>query len=777
MQLTTVVRVEEPSNHPRENWPITVSVPLACGIATEPRQVVISDPRAGDVPAQRHVLATWPDGSIKWILLDFPLTLAPLERVEVEIHIAADPVGVDAREGVRVEWAGDGLSVDTGPMQFDLSASTGGLVQRLVAHGEVYTNRSGTVRVVHPDGSRIDMSEGEAQVQIEEQGPQRCVIAIRGKHKGQDGNEHLDYVLRLTAYAHQDILRKHYTLINREQTDPYPVNSVQVIRHLDLDDDCWAYVGIDSNRYEMPEGWISMTTEGLETRVTDGRRQSGNINTIRAEVPMEPFMIIGDSRRMVLVQPRWVHFTFPKALHYYGSSLYYDIWPSTAGTWDIRRGMAKTHEIVMRFGKPVDSYDAAMPFAAPVLRPVVPTLDPEYVESVEALPSFFASRPDQYPLLETEYESQFDNVPRSYGLLHFGDAPGTAYTAQGRGRQDGEEAIIWVNNEYDMPYMAMTQFLRTRNRNVWTGVAEPHVWHMMDVDTMHFNPDHPVDEGGQVHHLANHVGPPGYNVDPSHEWVEGIILYHLLTGSEHAREHALALGEHLIRWTNASADRLDSNRMAARVVGWAHIALTALYEFTHDERYRQAAIQQAKGLKRRVKEGVGYLTETVSYGFPYRAGFMTVLAIIGLKRVHDITGDDHWKDFALELLEDQLEHLAHPAGLLMYKQLPENQYPLLSMFDLEAYAYAWEWTRDRKYLERGIRLLQVVGEWRGKTAVPQKFLSETPEGAIVEEVRHYPRDSHFLLDYRFELPFMKVLHELDVLKQLEPAGVDLSGVE
>ena len=130
----------------------------------------------------------------------------------------------------------------------------------------------------------------------------------------------------------------------------------------------------------------------------------------------------------------------------------------------------------------------------------------------------------------------------------------------------------------------------------------------------------------------------------------------------------------------------------------------------------------------------------------------------------------------MELIEDQLVHLGNPAGLLHYKQLPENHYPLLSMFDLEAYAYAWEWTHDKKYLERGLRMLQVVGEWRKSTAVPLKFLRET-DGAIVEEVRHYPRDSHFMLEYRFELPFMKVLHELDLLKQLEPVEIDLSNVD
>ena len=117
MSSATTIHVWEPSNHPRNQWPITVSVPFAAGALREPGQVVLRDPRSGQIPTQRRVLASWPDGSVKWLLLDFATDLAPLERVDVEVHIDDKAEALDIQDGIRVEQTGDELQIDTGAMQ------------------------------------------------------------------------------------------------------------------------------------------------------------------------------------------------------------------------------------------------------------------------------------------------------------------------------------------------------------------------------------------------------------------------------------------------------------------------------------------------------------------------------------------------------------------------------------------------------------------------------------------------------------------------------------
>lgn len=767
------IHIWEPSNHRRNAWPITVSVPFQKGAVTAPRQVIARDPRTGEIPAQRRALAKWPDKSIKWLLLDFPIDLDPRERVDVGIVIDSDPVGAEIRDGLRVEWAGENLHIDTGALQCDLASESGGMLKWLSAHGVSYTGRPGTVQIRLPDGRILDINEGPTTVDIEENGPQRSVIAVSGTH-GDSTCSMLDYTLRLQVYANQPTLHWYYTLTNREPND-VEITGIQMVHPIDFAaDESWAHVGRDHFRYHMPEGWLSVKTDGLETRATDGRHTSGNLNTIRAEVPMEPFVVVGDDTRMVLMQPKWAHFLYSKAAHYYGRALRYDIWPDTADPWTFKRGMAKTHELILNLSPPASSYDEAMPAVAPVLRPVVPAVDPACVASTGVLPSFFSAQWEKYPALETQLMQSWITRARAYGMLHYGDAPSPSYTAQGRGRKSKqEEALIWVNNEYDLPYMAIQQFLRSGDRNVYLRDVEPTIWHMMDVDTVHHDPDNPIHVGGQVVHSANHVGPPFAGVDPSHEWVEGLIHYHLLTGLEYPRERALALGEHLIRWTAEHTDRLYKDTTAARVSGWALIALTALYEFTHDSRFLATAKEHAKGIAHRIEKGIGHLTETVSYGFPYRAGFMTDIAVAGLKRLHDVTADDQWKDLALRMLDDQLEHLIAPNGLLWYKELPENHRPMMSLFDLEVMAYAYEWTRNRKYLNHGLRLFSLAGPHQISQNQSGVFLEEAPEGALYEQVRHFRRDAHSMLWFRFLIPFCELLDRLDLLKEFEPPMVRL----
>ena len=778
MPSAAIIHVWEPSNHPRKQWPITVSVPFAAGALRDPGQVILRDPRSAQIPTQRRALASWPDGSVKWLLLDFAMDLAPLERVDVELDIGGQAETLEAQDGIRVEWAGDELQIDTGAMQCHLGSSGGGLVRWLRAHGVVYTTVPGNIRLAQPTGEVLDILDRPATLIIEESGPQRTVIRAEGKHGHRDGHTAIDYVMRFVVYANQPILRLYHTVIQRQAVDPFPISSLQMIQPIDVNQqDSWALVGTDQDRYSMPEGWVSMSTDGLETRATDGDRQSRNLSTIRAEVPMEPFLVVGDNERMVTFLPRWCHFLYPKAAHFADGALRYDVWPETADSWDFRRGMAKTHEVVLGFAPAAEDYAGAMPAVAPILRPVLATVPPQYIQSTRSLPVFFPSYPADYPKLETHYANAFEGLARAYGMIHYGDAPGSSYTAQGRGRTEKGEAPIWVNNEYDMPYMAMLQFLRTGNRNVWQQRAEPSIWHMMDVDTVHHAPDEPVLLGAQIHHLVNHIGPPGYHADPSHEWVEGLILYHLLTGLEQPREHALALGEHLLNWTAENRAALDKDWVAARVTGWALIALTALYEFTQDERYLECAIEHGEALHARITGSTGYLTENISYGFPYRAGFMTDLAVIGLKRLHDISANDHWKEFALALVDDQMEHLGLPTGLLVYKVLPENHFPFTQMFDLEVMTYAWRWTKDVKYLKHGVQLFRLFNPVDRPLKINKTFLHETAEGAIYEEVRFFNRDSHAMLHYRFELPFLELLHELDLLKQFEPPQIDLSGIE
>ena len=58
------------SQFDRPAEPVTVSIPFACGKLMDAQHLTIRDGEAV-IPLQRRVLATWEDGSIKWLLVHF----------------------------------------------------------------------------------------------------------------------------------------------------------------------------------------------------------------------------------------------------------------------------------------------------------------------------------------------------------------------------------------------------------------------------------------------------------------------------------------------------------------------------------------------------------------------------------------------------------------------------------------------------------------------------------------------------------------------------------
>ena len=69
------LHVTESSGVPRSAFPVTTSVPLKRGRLRHPRAIELCDEDGQPVSFQSKAQAYWPDGSIKWLMLDFPIDL------------------------------------------------------------------------------------------------------------------------------------------------------------------------------------------------------------------------------------------------------------------------------------------------------------------------------------------------------------------------------------------------------------------------------------------------------------------------------------------------------------------------------------------------------------------------------------------------------------------------------------------------------------------------------------------------------------------------------
>src|SRR5438034_3886878 len=74
------VTVAEPARVRRSGWPVTSGVPLARGALRDPQAAALFSAEDREVPLQTEALLRWPDGSVRWLLLDFPIDLKAGEK-------------------------------------------------------------------------------------------------------------------------------------------------------------------------------------------------------------------------------------------------------------------------------------------------------------------------------------------------------------------------------------------------------------------------------------------------------------------------------------------------------------------------------------------------------------------------------------------------------------------------------------------------------------------------------------------------------------------------
>ena len=78
--LAVDLDIEEVTEHARRNWPVTSGVPMAPGQLRQGEQLGLARPCGTEIPLQWEPLVHWPDGSVKWALLDFQ---TPTDRKSV----------------------------------------------------------------------------------------------------------------------------------------------------------------------------------------------------------------------------------------------------------------------------------------------------------------------------------------------------------------------------------------------------------------------------------------------------------------------------------------------------------------------------------------------------------------------------------------------------------------------------------------------------------------------------------------------------------------------
>jgi len=725
-------------------WPVSVGVPFPEGALGSDREIRLVDASRAEIPMQARTRAEWPDGSVKWALVDFQADakrdLALECGSQVERSSPEGPLEVSDRP--------DGITVATGPMHVEFPRN------RLVFPGIISLRQkdgsyrrltraspSAGVGLTDAAGNAYRSGKPDAVV-LEEAGPERVCVRLETRHRSAKTKTLFRSVFRVHVSRDSSALRVLHTFENNETGTTFTnIREMQLRADLDLGGSPEA--GIEGVR-EIPVKKSPLElrqSRDDQYRIKQGKKAVGKGRRAHGTAQLS-----GDAASAsVVVKNFWQN--YPKGLRVDESGISIEICPPLdrgayrtgdeledrlyyhllGGTYKLKHGVSRTHEIWFHFqtGRAVPPKG----FSKCVQSPPLYSVSLGTFNKSDAITQLPSKEKSPYPPFEAWVEAAHGAYPKdrekwhSYGMLNFGD-------------WFGERTYNWGNHEYDTAWCFLQEYLRGGHPDFYTW-AEEAVGHLVDVDTCHCSPN-PSDLGGQYAHCVGHVGgyfPDGYREQAifsghftvSHYWVEGSFLYHLLSGDARALEGAMKTSDRL---AGATLNYYDFTN--CRNSGWHLIHLSAAYKTTGRRVYLNAARIIVERVLERQRDTGGWdrlMVPGHCFCDPPRhtgnAGFMVGVLMVGMKRYYEATGDERVAESIVRAAGYCIDHMWVPETRSFRYTCCPHSGPGggADMRILKGVAFAWHHSRKKRFRE--ILLQGIETALAGRPSQPRRGLGKS----------------------------------------------------
>jgi hypothetical protein len=739
---TAPLRVINRAEIPLSAWPVRAGVPFARGDVFSAENIRLLTPDGDVQPSAWSVLSRWPDGSLRWAMVEFRAD-APAALTEYTVEFGAAVFREAAGSPLRVEQTQRAISVDTGRLRFSVTrepfaAFTG--VQVRSDDGEWRDAGAGELTLLAEDteGRRFDAAAGLRELKLEHLTDECAVIRAIGEHTTADGSSFLHWELRIHAYAGSPMVRVFHTFgvndLDEEFTEfrrialawgtgagagaplalggdetlelAVPADGARLFQHLE---DAYSLALPDGEQEgSRAAGWVSVGEgEGaLTVAMRDFREHyPKSIQVVPGVVEMDIAPVLASDQYDAL--PELEHVLFA---------------PFRDGVYRFRKGFQKRHEMMVQFGARDDA--ALTAFG----RPAVVAAPPESFRDTEALgriaiasdlPPEFAGYTEAVRAGLDGYIAEREDE-RLFGFMHFGD-------------WYGERRYNWGNMEYDTPHGFLMQFASSGDPEFFVQ-GEHAARHYMDVDVVHHDDDPRLIGRVWVHAMLHTGGyyerddprfegayPHGHAENWGHMWGEGLADYYWLTGDARARESLLKIADmaaSLYVDTRGHAQP-GTGWIIARHPGWMSKILIAGYAVSGDEYYLNAArtilsywvdYQTPNGGWDRRLGGGHCPCDPPHYG---EAGFMVAVLMSAMKRYHELTGDERIGESIIRGSRWLIEDLWVPADRgFRYTSCPTMTSGGGAMHMIEPITYAHRLQPDAIFrdvaLQRAERALMAV---------------------------------------------------------------------
>ncbi|MGI6081691.1 MAG: hypothetical protein ACOYEP_02330, partial [Limnochordia bacterium] len=740
------LRVAERRGLDRRAQPVSSGVPLPSGQLWDSASVRLLDPRGLQVPLQTEILSHWPDGSIRWLLLDFQADLAADTVGEYTLEYGSEVSGSSVA-GISVKEDSDAISVDTGPLAVTFGKK-GSLWRSIQVDGKSWNNALSPEITFHGAGGlTATTSDAPHTLEIEEAGSERVVVRAYGEIHRVQGDESLNfaYDIRFHFFRDSDVIRIDPTITNLKGWEPHIGLSYTDLTRVCLRLPGWVpakefafHVGTDGEpvwgqgaRFQL----LQSDADAFEV-VADGRQIGSGRHAAG-------WVEISNGDRLLSLGVRHFWEQAPKAIGVNGEGdLVVDLWAEQDRHLIMGGGEAKRHELYVCLG------DTGTETVKGMLDPLRAVAPPSWYSATGGFGRpFLLIEEDELALYEPHvaiyeefvrkgYERLMENRSRleEYGWRNFGDWSTTW-------DNDG-----WGNNEYDLGHVYFQQFARTGDLGFFD-LAETAARHWMDIDLI-WAANNRWWLGGGLQHSEAHRR----YAAADHTWNQGFIDYYHLTGDRRSLQAAQAIGDF---FAYLAFERPNQRRprvvqtadkdLPTRNPGWALIALVSLYESTLDPYYLKAA-ETVVDIIAEEQQPDGQWT----YRIPANEiesrpiatkPFMTAIILRALGDYHRVTADARAADMLVRGLRFLVEELWCPETR-GYPYIDHPQYsPQVAntnLLLLDAFAYAYELTGESRFAEvamQGFRstierqIAQLGSPNLGKTVA--QALRHTPQSLAV----------------------------------------------
>ena len=532
------LQVSAPEELPNDGFPLRFGVPFHPGALPDHARLAVTDSRGRGVYAQCTTQSRWPDGSIQWLLLDFPIKPG-MKEVRISPNgrpgRAPRPPVISEEDGVtRLESAPVALTAAVGyvirDIRFKKKTHVESVELALEVDGEALVGTTESVSIV-------------------ESGPFRATLRLSGRFSSLD-HAYARFELWVSTFTGLPQVRLWLRLFNDSAVD-LPVSGLSV-------------------RVNLPKASTTIATphgeadDGVSIRQIDAdtRRLSG------ADVDADlPAFLAWDGGALVVRHFRELH---PKHLSVSGACVIADLVAAGDAPVVFTPGEAHTEEVWLALG-PVD----AQAFANAVSSPPI-LQNAEYYCSTGVLGPArpHAGIPVLHDHMRDDFgEKRWEDFGQHFGVRDFTDSPYYGGLPK------------WSNNYYERMLGLYSEWFMSGDR-AWFDRAAETCRHLLDVAIVH-SPVPGHDWLGAIHGPGeNHVAAPW---NPTLR-IAGLALHHKLTGAPDAREAFLGVADFCVR-TDAGI-RGGSVRQQAGPFD----AICTAYEETGDVRYLEDGERRVAGV-------------------------------------------------------------------------------------------------------------------------------------------------------------------------------------